>query len=342
LKFQASGLEHAKKQSSGPNLYIITSFVNQILTTMSYTIHAGEPFLAEVSRVADSQVQKGLRSLPQPTDPEEAIHDIRKRCKKIRAAWRLVRDELGDQEYKKRNRYYRDTARILSDLRDATATIETLDMLEERFGDAVYKSAFKEVRAALEDRRDQIMPSVDQQAILFEQVQKRLQKGRDKVNPITETSKNWKAIVKSVRRTYTRGRDWQRALRKKPTAEGIHQWRKRSKYVRYQLRLLKEAWKPVINPWRKQLNDLSDYQGDHHDLHELKPVLQSLNGVSAESRRTLLGLIAQHQQYCFAMAMALGERLYAEKPKAFAKRLNAYLTYWEAEPEAPLAVQVAF
>ena len=309
---------------------------------MSYTIHAHAPFLAEVARVADSQVEKGLRSLPQPSNPEEAIHDIRKRCKKIRAAWRLVRDELGDREYKKRNRYYRDTARILSDLRDATATLETLDMLEDRFGNTVYKSAFNEVRAALEDRRDQMLPHSEQQVVLFEQVQKRLQKGRAKINPIPGHSQNWKATAKSVRRTYTRARNWQQALRRKPSTEGIHQWRKRTKYLRYQLRLLKEVWKPMMNPWRKQLHRLSDFQGDHHDLQELKYVLKTLDRVSVGSQRALLALIAQHQQYCFAMAMPLGERLYAETPKAFAKRLRVYLNNWETEPGEPLPVQVAF
>jgi CHAD domain-containing protein len=309
---------------------------------MSYTINAHEPFFAGVSRVADSQVKKGLESLPQPSDPEEAIHDIRKRCKKIRAAWRLVRDDLGDKEYQKRNRYYRDTARILSDLRDATATLETLEMLKDRFGDVIYKSAFQEVQAALKDRRDQILPDPGQQEKLFKQVQQRLEKGHKKVNPLTGSPKNWKNTIKSLRRTYARARDWQRTLRKKPTAGGIHQWRKRTKYLRYQLRLLKEVWKPMINPWRKELNKLSDLQGDHHDLHELKPVLRSLKGVSEESRRALLGLAAQHQQYCFSMAMPLGERLYAEKPKAFAKRLRVYLNNWEAEPGEPLSVRVAF
>jgi len=309
---------------------------------MSYTIHAHEPFLAGLSRVADSQVDKALQHLPRPADPEEAIHDIRKRCKKIRAAWRLVRDEAGDQAYKKRNRYYRDTARMLSDLRDATASVESLDMLEERFGDAVYKSAFNEVRAALEERRDQLLPGPEQQVILFKQVQRRLEKGREKLNAIPGSTKNWKHTVKSVRRTYTRARDWQLELRKKPTAEGIHQWRKRTKYLRYQLRLLKEVWKPLFNPWRKQLHQLSDYQGDHHDLHELKAILQTLDQVSADSRRALLALVAQHQQYCFSMAMPLGERLFAEKPKAFAKRLHTYLNYWQAEPSAPLAVRQTF
>lgn len=309
---------------------------------MSYTIETNQPFFAEIQKVADSQVQKALDNFRSQEDLEETIHDIRKRCKKIRAAWRLVRDELGEEEYKKRNRFYRDTARLISDLRDATSVIEALDMLEVRFGDAVYKSTFAEARKVLQDRRDEQLSQVNGRPAVMKRVEKRLQEGLQSINPIQQSFEGWEPTVKSVTRTYKRAYRLFHEMQENPSSERMHQWRKRTKYLRYQLRLLKRSWPEMINPWRKQLHDLSDWQGDHHDLHELKKVITEQQDISPLNRSTLQALATQHQEYCYAMAIPLGKRLFAEKPKHFAKRLHTYLEAWGTEPAKPVRLEVAF
>jgi len=309
---------------------------------MTYTIHTNKPFFTEVHHIVDSQARKGLGNLPAQDELEEAIHDIRKRCKKIRAAWRLVRDELGDKEYKKRNRYYRDTARLISDLRDATAIIEALNTLEDQFGDTTYKSAFTEMRRALQKRRDDHLPVTDNRPEIMLEVEKRLEWGITHINPMTLQRKNWSKTVKSVTRTYKRAHRLYQDMKEDPSSENMHQWRKRTKYLRYELRMLKKVWPAMLNPWRKQLNALSDLQGNHHDLHELKAVMRSMAEVSPETRRALMALATQHQEYCYALAMPLGQRLYAEKPKHFATRLKSYLQAWGKEPRQPVRIEVAF
>ncbi len=298
---------------------------------MSYTIQTNAPFFPEVNRVADSQACQGLESIASGQDTEETIHDLRKRCKKIRAAWRLVRDDLGKRDYQRRNRYYRDTARILSDLRDATAILEALDLLEEQYCEVVYQSAFQELRTALEKRRDQHLASVEGAPQAIRRVRKRLEKGIDQINPIELAFEDWTGTTASVRRTYDCAYTCYRQMLKRPSPELMHEWRKRTKYLRYQLRMLKQVWRPLFKPWYRELNRLSDLQGDHHDLHVFKQVLESLPSVSKNTRRTLSALANQHQAYCYSQAMPLGASLYAESPKAFGKRLYAYLVVWGVE-----------
>ena len=48
------------------------------------------------------------------TEPAEAIDEARKDVKKIRSALRLVRDEIGDDVWRRENDHYRDVARKLS------------------------------------------------------------------------------------------------------------------------------------------------------------------------------------------------------------------------------------
>jgi CHAD domain-containing protein len=56
------------------------------------------------------------------------------------------------------------------------------------------------------------------------------------------------------------------ACGKHPTVENFHEWRKRVKYYRYQLKLLRDFWKPVMEALRREAVKLSDDLGDDHDL----------------------------------------------------------------------------
>ena len=71
------------------------------------------------------------------TSPAEAVHEARKDLKKIRSAIRLVRKSLGDELYRRENNHYRDIGRELSGFRDAEVLVETLDGLQERFGERI-------------------------------------------------------------------------------------------------------------------------------------------------------------------------------------------------------------
>jgi hypothetical protein len=54
----------------------------------------------------------------------------------------------------------------------------------------------------------------------------------------------------------------------------------------------------------------------------------------AEERKALLELVERRQGELLEQAIALGHRLYAEKPKAFRRRLAGYCQAWRANPAA--------
>ena len=60
---------------------------------MSYRLEPQEPLGAGIKRIAREQIDQALEQLTaNPENRDEAVHDARKRFKKIRAALRLVRD----------------------------------------------------------------------------------------------------------------------------------------------------------------------------------------------------------------------------------------------------------
>ena len=81
---------------------------------MAFTFDPGADVLDELRNIAHDQLGAAISDLVEPGDDlVEAIHDCRKRCKKLRGLVRLVRPALGDQ-YSDANATFRDAGRELT------------------------------------------------------------------------------------------------------------------------------------------------------------------------------------------------------------------------------------
>ena len=69
-----------------------------------------------------------------------------------------------------------------------------------------------------------------------------------------------------LERTYRRGRRDLARRGKDPTAENLHEWRKRVKDLWYHCAILERSWKPVMSALADEAHELSDRLGDDHDL----------------------------------------------------------------------------
>ena len=76
------------------------------MSERSFRLDPAEPVPDEVRRVARGRIDHALDELRGRADStrEEAVHEARKDMKKLRALLRLVRGELGDRVYARRER----------------------------------------------------------------------------------------------------------------------------------------------------------------------------------------------------------------------------------------------
>jgi len=120
--------------------------------------------------------------------------------------------------------------------------------------------------------------------------------------------------------------------RENPSVESFHEWRKRAKYLRYHLRLLRPAWPRLLKRTRSEVKTLGDLLGDDHDLAVLEEVLTVALGDNTDQERigVLMALMRQRSLELRDQACWLGRRIYAEKPKAFRKRIGCY---WDTARE---------
>ena len=273
--------------------------------------------------------------------PDRTVHEVRKALRRVRGLLRLVRDELGPDIYRFENVQMRDAGRLLSEARSAAVALETLELIEDRYAWMLVAGAFTDVRSALEARRAAIVARSIGDPELPRQIALALRSARARQaalplagtlgQPSSEPSirNSYQAIAPGLARTYRRGRRRMADAYRSPSAEAFHHWRKRVRYLRFQLETLTGMWPEVIGGAASAVDTLGETLGSHHDLVELKRLVQSDRSLTSGTRQCelLTGLIDQHREHLQHQARTQGRRVYAEPTGRFVKRLGVY---WEA------------
>jgi CHAD domain-containing protein len=149
------------------------------------------------------------------------------------------------------------------------------------------------------------------------------------------TGDGFEAIAGGLRKSYKRARNGLRRCRNNASTDNLHDWRKRAKYHWYHLRLLSNVWPKVINTRSVAGHHLAGLLGDDHDLARYIDVLGGMHDdVPAAVSKALRRHVDKRREALQQESLAIGARLFAEKPKRFVERFE---TYWNAWQEQDLA-----
>jgi CHAD domain-containing protein len=256
-------------------------------------------------------------------DPVEAVHDARKALKKARSLLRLSRGALDPDERRRENAALRQAGRELSSARDAEVMLDAVDELADRFAGRVPQTTFDAIRRHLEAERDPARQRLLESG-LPGQVADQLKAVRARTDDWTFQLDGWKALEPGLERTYARGRDALEQAQRRPSAENLHDWRKRTKDVWYHLRMLKPVSPGIVGGSAKEADKLSKLLGDDHDLAVLRESLERGAGRLAVDLDAVFELIDHRREQLQARAFAIGARLDAEPPKRFVRRMHRY------------------
>ena len=294
---------------------------------MAYRLLEGESIEHALRRIAAEQVTAAAGDIDgADEDLHEAVHEFRKRCKKIRGLVRLVRP--GFPDYADENAWFRDRAGELSALRDAASMQECLDDLIERYRDELGEDPFAGVRRWLAQRRESMTD--DEARARLQTIRAELPQALERVGAWALERPGPEAVEAGVRKTYKRGRKAMAVAEQDATARNYHEWRKRVKYYRYHLRLLSPVWPPVLKALHGEAKRLSDLLGDDHDLAVLRETLEAEKGGSAE-HAALIALAGRRSRELRGEALSVGCCLFAARPKDQAAWLRCLLERWQQE-----------
>jgi CHAD domain-containing protein len=295
----------------------------------SYRLDNRDTITCELRRIAADQTDKALAEL-EVEDPHEAIHQVRKRCKKVRALLRLVR--TGDEAlYQRENAAYRDAARRVSDLRDLTGFIEAFEGLAERHPEVFDTHRFGPVRDGLLRQREEATAHHLDGALAG--VTADLQAARGRIVDWSVPDDGFDALAGGLGKTYGRARDRMDDAYSERTAAAFHAWRKRVKYHRYHVRLLQDCWRTMMKARRDQLHDLSDLLGDDHDLGELRVHLHANPDRFGDAGLVgeFTALLDRRRARLQHEARGLGDRLFVGSADDLVRRVRRYWDTWTGE-----------
>ncbi|MFG0325891.1 MAG: CHAD domain-containing protein [Phycisphaerales bacterium JB037] len=278
-----------------------------------------------VRRIAREQLARAIREIDDPSLPvDDKVHQVRKRCKKVRALLRLVRGSLADSSPE--NRFLRDTARLLAPLRDADVRAATYDKLLDHHASQVNRQAFAPIRAALTRRSDKLAERIDPGDRL-DQARARLADIRKRAKSWKLSSKGFAALEKGLARTYRRAREDRAAPGTPP--EQRHEWRKRIKDHWYHTRLLDRIWPQQMHARREMAHDLAELLGDEHDLVVLRDtIVRTPDLADPDTVQAFLALLDRRSLELAARAEPLADRLLAEAPEQLVDRWRLYWRAW--------------
>jgi CYTH domain-containing protein/CHAD domain-containing protein len=294
---------------------------------VAYVLDPTASMTPEVRRVARQRLTEatGLLAAIEAHDVliERAVHDVRKRCKEVRALARLVRSSLGP-DFDEFNDFVRSAADALAPIRDAHAILATFDDLRaSRPGDD--DPGLDAIRSALVATADEAALGARGRDRRIERAHRLLESGLEQID-------RWKipnrgdAVVVGIAATYERGRRTLRRAADKPTDDRLHEWRKSVKTLWYQARLIERAAPSVLGALVASLDDLAEALGDDHDLAVLIDRLDrdpSRFGDAPLVNRAIR-LARSQQDDLRRRAFRLGATIYAETPRAFSRRIDAY------------------
>ncbi|MBL9107404.1 MAG: CHAD domain-containing protein [Myxococcales bacterium] len=305
---------------------------------MPFRFTRQEALGAGVRRLAEAELAAAVALLRDDTTTAELrVHGARKASKRVRALLRVIRAALPGPRFRAANYGLRDAARGLAAARDAAVALATFDELVP-LPDAALAAVRDGLRAAAERepaarpdapaltsgeqgeaaREDGVLVAA---AAALERVRAGLGDG------LAGEELTWDVLADGLETAYRQGRLAMRAAFTAPEDEAFHDWRKRAKDLWYQVQLVRDACEPVLGGLEELLDELGERLGDDHDLAVLAAQ------PAAAGQVELAASIARRRERLRREAWDLGRKIYAERPRAFVRRVAVYWQVWRsAEP----------
>ncbi len=285
-----------------------------------FALRPGAPLAADVARVGCEQIDAVTLRLRAPAVVDaQDVHESRKSLKRLRALTRLLRPALGNEAYQRDNGALRDAARHLAGARDAEVMVLTLDELLRRDRKRASPDDYLVLRAHLQAERERVAAELLADAGPARRAAADLGPVRERALTWLSADDDFSAIEPGLRRIYREGRERYRNARRDPSAENLHEWRKRVKDLRYCAELLGPLDPERLGKVCARTDELGEKLGDEHDLAVLESFASDHPELFASraQRKQLRKLIERRRSRLRRRALDAGATLYRRRPRRF-------------------------
>jgi CHAD domain-containing protein len=264
------------------------------------------------------------------TDPKlsepEAVHDVRKAFKRWRAFLRLLEGPLGETANKMRAEA-RELMRMLAGARDVQAALDALDDI------AKAETPFSPTSAATIKARLTVLRDAAEAASFTPVMREHLTRYLDYATLSMErwpfATIDFDAVADGLTVTYRRARQLIPENWPESDAEHLHDLRRRVVEHRHQLDLIEPLWPRLAKVWGEEAQRLRNRLGACQDLAVLTNFTAPHQPLAPWRSRLAPAIEGRRNTHLKAAARLAGQ-LFAEKPRAFRKRIIALWSAREA------------
>lgn len=273
----------------------------------------GEQLRVDFQRTAFAVIDGGVAELENESiDEHGRVHLLRKRCKRLRSLFRLVRTGFAD--YLPENATVQSVARRLSAVRDAHACLGSFAAFLPRAERTLSSTEIRLVHETLVGRRDAVARELGLSKVLSQARATFIEMGGR-----VETWHLDSAVLDCARAgvitSYQRAGSRFTAISEDSSAERVHDWRKSTKDYRLQREFLLHESQSTHQ--LGSLDFINRKLGEHHDLYILTQSLSTVEVTRGLDVRKFVHEIEQHQTMLLRTALVHGRRMFAEPDITF-------------------------
>jgi CHAD domain-containing protein len=278
-----------------------------------------DPTRRGLRKIVRKELRRGIKNLRR--QDLKAVHDARKRVKKVRSVVQLL-GQIEEDSLSKDAGRLKTAGQTLSTLRDADAVIASFDLLRHRFPTRLPEHTYAILRRQLLRVKDRAA----RQAL----ARRSTAHVARTLRAVRRSAKRWRVPAIEVRdwpnlltNSYRASRRAMRRAQAEMSPAELHRWRKRLKTLWYQLRLA-ESLAPGLRRETRQFKQLQAWLGEDHNQFVLQATLTDEMGWARmpAAMDELVAISGAVQNRLRRKAFVLGHRLLADKPKIFTRRLR--------------------
>lgn len=268
-------------------------------------------FHETVIKLSDGYIDEAIALLQKDTLDETAVHDIRVLMKRLRGLLQLYRMAGERNVVAQLNPVLRDVARTFAAQRDSHVLADTLQQMMGRANKTLARE-LRSIRAELTQQTAAVAPELSAEKMAQDLVWVR------SVWHTSFESIGEQALLDALAQYYRRNRRQGREALRLRDETVLHDWRKRVKYLHYQLCALPMAHDGFADDLER-MRKLGSLLGKVHDLDVLMEYLRSEGYQHHKIRR----LVQKRRVRLVKQIRRLYRRLFTPKTKDFRRKIAA-------------------
>ncbi len=305
--------------------------------SVAYKLKLEQSLDKSLHGITSRQIGKARRMLATSKDPDKGVHEARKTLKRLRALLRLLRAGLSPETYDQTMTALRDLGRTLAGKRDAYVVLRTIDKLRTD-ADPALAAALEKLKRKLDGRTDKGKP--DGQADDAGQPLAELRAVEDRLEA-TAADGDWLDVIEAgLIDAHRKGRAALRAAQEQPSDDTYHELRKAVQIHWRHMQLLQPAWPELLGLRVQTARKLSGSIGEDHDLAMLAlAALKPKLGLSRADVQLIVTECRDAQAKLRHQSTVSAARMFALKPRRFAREIIAYLRLADTPANQPEAAE---